>query len=315
MWIVQHILWSAQTSSPQRDVPGYGYCGRDGLGQVDELLAGTVEVAEHLGGEAARALPLAFLGGGRSRWQPPDGEQQTRYDVEKKDREIDVLRQNEEIQRKVRNVSLGAAVFGGGLASIDVVKIINLELYARALRERGIEVDLTEMELKGIPRTLEAHGISREELGIQGATLYYRRRKEDMPLASADDPSPEKLAKLQAARAKIMDRVINKYFVKFEELSRPVGTIVEDDRLAGIRFQKTEVVDGRVRGLEGTEFEVRNLNGRMDEFVILSRALTGNEVREMYEAEVRMVDTLFGELVALDQEHVRHRASVPSELS
>jgi NADPH-dependent glutamate synthase beta subunit-like oxidoreductase len=77
-----------------------------------------------------------------------------------------------------------------------------------------------------------------------------------MPLASADNPTPEQLAKLQAARVKIMDRVIRKYFVKFEELSRPVETIVEGDQLTGIRFQKTEVVDGRVRGLEGTEFDV-----------------------------------------------------------
>lgn len=147
-------------------------------------------------------------------------------------------------------------VVGGGLASIDVVKIINLELYARALRERGIHVDLTEMELKGIPRTLQAHGITAEELGIKGATLYYRRRKEDMPLASADDPSPEKLAKLQAARAKIMDRVSSKYLVKFEPLCRPIATLSEGDRLTGIRFQRTEVVDGRVRGIEGSEFDV-----------------------------------------------------------
>jgi NADPH-dependent glutamate synthase beta subunit-like oxidoreductase len=148
-------------------------------------------------------------------------------------------------------------VVGGGLASIDVVKIVNLELYARALRARGIEVDIVQMEIKGIPRTLEAHGLTAEELGVEGCTLYYRRRKEDMPLASADNPTPEQLAKLQAARVKIMDRVIRKYFVKFEELSRPVDVIVEGERLAGIRFQKTEVVDGRVRGLEGTEFDVR----------------------------------------------------------
>ena len=147
-------------------------------------------------------------------------------------------------------------VVGGGLASIDVVKIVNLELYAGALRERGIDVDLTEMELKGIPRTLEAHGLSAEELGIKGATLYYRRRKEDMPLASADNPTPEKLAKLQAARAKIMDRVISKYLVEFEPLCRPIATLTEGDRLTGIRFQRTEVVDGRVRGVEGTEFDV-----------------------------------------------------------
>jgi NADPH-dependent glutamate synthase beta subunit-like oxidoreductase len=148
-------------------------------------------------------------------------------------------------------------VVGGGLASIDVVKIVNLELYARALRARGIEVDIVEMEIKGIPRTLEAHGLTADDLDVKGCTLYYRRAKEDMPLASADNPTPEQLAKLRNARVKIMDRVIRKYFVKFEELCKPVGTIVEDERLAGIRFQKTEVVDGRVRGLEGSEFDVR----------------------------------------------------------
>ena len=148
-------------------------------------------------------------------------------------------------------------VVGGGLASLDVVKVVNLELYARALRARGLEVDIVEMEIKGIPKTLESHGLTPDELGVKGCTLYYRRRKEDMPLASTDNPTPEQLAKLRAARAKIMDRVIRKYFVKFEELSRPVDVIVESDRLVGIRFQKTEVVDGRVRGLEGTEFDVR----------------------------------------------------------
>lgn len=156
----------------------------------------------------------------------------------------------------VFDVPDGAIVVGGGLASIDVVKIINLELYARALSERGIEVDTTEMELRGIPRTLDAHGITAKELGIKGARLYYRRRKEDMPLAGADDPTPEKLAKLQAARTKIMDRVISKYLVEFEPLCRPIATLSEGDHLTGLRFQRTEVVDGRVRGLEETEFDV-----------------------------------------------------------
>jgi ferredoxin/flavodoxin---NADP+ reductase len=147
-------------------------------------------------------------------------------------------------------------VVGGGLASIDVVKIVNLELYARALRARGIEVDIVEMEIKGIPRTLEAHGLTEEELGVKGCTLYYRRRMKDMPLASADAPTPDQLAKLEGARVKIMDRVIRKYFVKFEELALPVQAIVEGERLAGIRFQRTKAVDGRVRVLEGTEFDV-----------------------------------------------------------
>ncbi|HSN83878.1 MAG TPA: FAD-dependent oxidoreductase [Polyangiales bacterium] len=148
-------------------------------------------------------------------------------------------------------------VIGGGLASIDVVKIVNLELYARAIRERGIDVDIVEMEIKGIPKTLEAHGLTVEELGVQGCTLYYRRRMEDMPLASADDPTPEQMTKLQAARIKIMERVMRKYFVKFEPLCLPLATIVEDGRLVGIRFQKTEMVDGRVRPVEGSEFDVQ----------------------------------------------------------
>ncbi len=158
----------------------------------------------------------------------------------------------------VFEIADGTIVVGGGLASIDVVKIINLELYARALLERGLEVDLVEMEVKGIPRVLESHGLSAEELGIEGCTLYYRRSKEDMPLAGIDNPTPEQLAKLRTARAKIMDRVIRKYLVKFEPLSRPIGLLTEGDRLVGIRFQKTEVVDGRVRGIEGTESDVRS---------------------------------------------------------
>ncbi|MGB8329043.1 MAG: hypothetical protein WCE62_02875 [Polyangiales bacterium] len=146
-------------------------------------------------------------------------------------------------------------VVGGGLASIDVVKIVNLELYARALRARGIVVDIVEMEIKGIPRTLEAHGLTAADLGVKGCTLYYRRRMKDMPLASADAPTAEQQAKLEAARVKIMDRVIRKYLVKFEELCAPVQTIADGERLAGIRFQRTEVVGGRVRLLEGSELD------------------------------------------------------------
>ncbi|MGB5809075.1 MAG: hypothetical protein WBG86_01020 [Polyangiales bacterium] len=158
---------------------------------------------------------------------------------------------------QVFDVQDGTIVVGGGLASIDVVKVINLELYAKALQARNIEVDIVEMEVKGIPRTLEAHGLSAEDLGVKGCTLYYRRSKEDMPLASADNPTPEQLQKLQVARVKIMDRVIRKYFVKFEPLSRPIGCLVEQDRLVGLHFQRTEVVEGRVKGIEGSEFEVR----------------------------------------------------------
>ena len=72
-----------------------------------------------------------------------------------------------------------------------------------------------------------------------------------------DNPTPEQLKKLQNARIKVMDRVMRKYLVKFEPLHRPVDLIVEGDRLVGLRFQRTEVVDGRVKGIDGSELDVR----------------------------------------------------------
>ena len=149
-----------------------------------------------------------------------------------------------------------AVVVGGGLASIDVVKIINLELYARAMRKRGIEIDITELEVKGIPRILESHGLTREELGIKGCTLYYRRRKEDMPLASGNTSDPALLAKLQNARVKIMDRVERKYLVNFKGLHRPIKILTEGNKLVGLRFARTQIVDGRPQDIIGESVDI-----------------------------------------------------------
>jgi len=151
----------------------------------------------------------------------------------------------------------GAIVVGGGLASIDVVKILNLELYSRALRSKGIDVDLTAMEVKGIDFVCQKHGVDPASLGVAGCTLYYRRRKQDMPLASADDDlSPEELGKIETTRAKIMDKVIRKYRVRFEECSVPVAPLVRQERLAGLVFRRTEVAEGRLREVPGSDFEV-----------------------------------------------------------
>ncbi len=148
-------------------------------------------------------------------------------------------------------------VVGGGLASIDVVKILNLELYARALAARGHQVDLVKMELKGIAETVEALGLRVAELGIEGCTLYYRRRKEDMPLASIAEDDAKSRAKAEAARVKIMDRLQRKYLVRFVELASPVAPIEEDGRLAGLVFQKNRVVDGKLEAIPGERIEAR----------------------------------------------------------
>jgi NADPH-dependent glutamate synthase beta subunit-like oxidoreductase len=151
----------------------------------------------------------------------------------------------------------GVVVVGGGLASIDVVKILNLEVFGRALRGRGIEVDAVAMEHAGIAETLNAHGLSADDLGIRGCTLYYRRRMQDMPLASIKDPSPAQLEKLEATRVRIMEKLMRRYLVRVEDCSVPVAPIEEGDKLAGLVFRKTAVKDGRLREVEGSDFEAR----------------------------------------------------------
>ena len=151
----------------------------------------------------------------------------------------------------------GAAVIGGGLASIDVVKILNLEVYGRALAARGIAVDVVTLEHVGIAKTLEQHGLTPESLGVRGCTLFYRRSAEDMPLASDPDPTPERLARLRKTRAKILDKVLRKYLVNFVAEALPHGVVVEDERLAGLVFRRTRVEAGRVVEVPGSEFEFR----------------------------------------------------------
>jgi NADPH-dependent glutamate synthase beta subunit-like oxidoreductase len=139
----------------------------------------------------------------------------------------------------------GTIVVGGGLASIDVVKVIQLELTLRALRERGIEADLVEMEVKGIPATLAAHDLVWEDLGLEGCTLYYRRRPQDMPLVeipeNANDKTREKIMK---SRQRVLEKAMDKYLFKLEPLCAPKALITEGDRLVGLTFARTRMEDG-----------------------------------------------------------------------
>jgi len=141
----------------------------------------------------------------------------------------------------------GSAVIGGGLASIDVVKVLQLELTVRALRERGIEQNLTEMEVAGIPKTLEKHGVAWEDLGIAGCTLYYRRRQEDMPLVELPDGADEKIReRIAKSRARVLEKAVSKYLFHVCPLHAPKGLIVEGDRLVGMEFAITEMRDGKL---------------------------------------------------------------------
>lgn len=151
----------------------------------------------------------------------------------------------------------GAIIVGGGLASIDVAKIHTLELTIKALAERGIETNVEELEIKGIPKILAKHGLEWDDLGIEGATIYYRRRVEDMPLMSAPEGADEaRIKKVEAGRRRMLDKSTDKYRFKVEPLSAPDSLIVQDGQLVGLRFRRTRIEDGRVKMTDET-FDVR----------------------------------------------------------
>ncbi len=150
-----------------------------------------------------------------------------------------------------------AMVIGGGLASLDVVKILMIETVQRALRERGHEVDMFTLD-RGINKVLDQLGYTLSDLGLKGCTLFYRRRYIDMPLSTQPTDTPEELEKARQVRKKIMTNFLTKYLFRFEPCWAPVDKLVEDDRLKGVIFQKTKIENGRVVPVEGELKEFRS---------------------------------------------------------
>ncbi len=143
-----------------------------------------------------------------------------------------------------------AMVIGGGLASLDVVKLLMIENVQKALREKGHEVDMFTLD-RGINKVLDNLGYTLEDLGIQGCTLFYRRRDVDMPLSPLPTDTPAQLEKAQMVRKKIMENFLKKYLFKFEPCWAPIDKVVEGDQLKGVVFQKTKIEGGKVVPVEG----------------------------------------------------------------
>jgi ferredoxin--NADP+ reductase len=155
------------------------------------------------------------------------------------------------------HVKDNAAVIGGGLASLDVAKLIMLELVQGKLAETGHAIDLFTLEQEGIAAILAQKDLSLKKLGITGCTLYYRRRLQDMPLAEIPaEGSAAKQEKIYALRLKILANFQSKYLFNVEELSTPIDKIVKDNRLAGLVMQKSTMVNGKVQTRKTHLFEV-----------------------------------------------------------
>ncbi|MFZ0887121.1 MAG: hypothetical protein WA005_01595 [Candidatus Binataceae bacterium] len=147
----------------------------------------------------------------------------------------------------------GAAVVGGGLASLDVVKVLQIEVTLEALRARGIEQDMLKLEREGIEPALNSRGLKWADLGVRPCKLYYRRRALDMPLSDIPpDADPKRAEVLRQARVKVLGKAMRKYLFEFQELRLPTGLIVENSRMVGMQLSRAEPVDGEVRTLPDT---------------------------------------------------------------
>ncbi len=151
----------------------------------------------------------------------------------------------------------GTIIIGGGLASLDMGKIVMMEITQNALRERGIETDIFTMERQGIPAILDQHGLDLPKLGIRGCTLYTRHSVGDMPLTVIpDDATPEQIEKAHAGRKKILSKIQEKFPFKLQPGRIAVRTIGENGRLKGMIFQKAHEENGRYSPVPGSDEEV-----------------------------------------------------------
>ena len=146
-----------------------------------------------------------------------------------------------------------AVVIGGGLASIDVCKITQLELVRQKVESKIENFDIIEMEHKGIPKYLEQYDMKYEDLGINGTTLVYRRNIENMPLTTIpEDATPEMVEKRKLARRKILNNTLDKFLFKVAECTQPVGLSYEDNILNGIEVIENEIIDGKLIAKENS---------------------------------------------------------------
>jgi ferredoxin--NADP+ reductase len=148
-------------------------------------------------------------------------------------------------------------VVGGGLASLDVVKILQLENYERALAARGVHTDMHELEKRGVPVICKAANLAPEELGVKGCLLIYRRREQDMPLAQApDNATPDQIAKTEMVRQKLLRIARDKFLFRVQDCTMVQGVLEENGRMVGLRVVRTKVEGRKAEPIPGSECDL-----------------------------------------------------------
>ena len=152
----------------------------------------------------------------------------------------------------------GTVVIGGGLASLDVMKLGMIELVQKELAQRkGINIDLFTFEKNGILKILNEHNISLADLGLEGMTLVYRRTAYDMPLKEPRDNSQENIEKAREVSNKLLNKYVTNFLFKFIPLGSPIDKIEKNGKLDAVVFQKNQIVDNKIIHLEGKTFTLK----------------------------------------------------------
>ncbi len=150
-------------------------------------------------------------------------------------------------QGKRYKIEDGVTVIGGGLASLDVMKIVMMELVGNKLKEKyGLQYDLFTMEKKGLKKILDENGIAFEDLGLKGAALIYRRSAKEMPLKQPASDSPEDKAKAQAVAKKLLENYQQKFLFRFIPNAVPVDFEEKNGKLTALILEKTLSKNGKL---------------------------------------------------------------------
>ena len=148
-------------------------------------------------------------------------------------------------------------VFGGGLSSLDVIKVVMIELVKERLKiEKGIDVDVFTLEKLGIDKVLEEHQVTLEDLNIQKAKLVYRRQARDMPLKSPKDDTPESKEAAKEVSEKLLNKYLEKYLFEFIPLSIPIGFKETNQKLSAMVLQKVMLDQGKIKPVKNGDYDI-----------------------------------------------------------
>lgn len=149
-------------------------------------------------------------------------------------------------------------VIGGGLSSLDVIKVVMIELVKKQLKkEKGIDVDLFTLEKYGIQKILDEHNLTLDNIKVNKPKLVYRRSARDMPLKSPRDNSKESIEVAKGVSEKLLNKYLEKYLFEFIPQSIPVDYTEKDNKLTGVIFQKVKLENGKIKPIDNSLFEIK----------------------------------------------------------